>query len=304
MVLRESLLYLSRRRQLGHVVTTTPVARRLARRFVAGETLDQAVEAVRVLNRRGIHATLDHLGEGVATADEALNAANAYLEILDRIAEEKVDSNVSLKLTQMGLDVDADLCRDNLVRILDRARERSNFVCIDMEDSAHVQATLDLFGELRSRYDNVGAVVQAYLYRSRQDVESLIALGARLRLCKGAYAEPPELAFPAKADTDRSFVELMELLLWRGDYPAIATHDERLIRQALGFAQRQGIARARFEFQMLYGIRRDLQEELARGGHNVRAYVPFGTEWYPYFMRRLAERPANLAFLLTNVFRR
>jgi len=303
MVLRGGLIYLSRQRQLGNVFTTVPLARHLAERFVAGETLDQAIAVVRALNARHIHASLDHLGESVRTAEEAVRAADVYLEILDRIAVEKLDSNVSLKLTQMGLDVDAALCRANLTRILDRAVEHSSFVRIDMEDSAHVQPTLDLFGELRARYENVGVVIQAYLYRSRQDVEKLISMGARIRLCKGAYAEPPDVAFPAKTDTDRSFAELMELLLLRGNYPAIATHDERLIRRALAFANKHGIERSRFEFQMLYGIRRDLQGELARDGYNVRVYVPFGSDWFAYFMRRLAERPANLAFLLSNAFR-
>jgi proline dehydrogenase len=303
MVLRDSLIYLSRQRQLGNVITTVPLARHFATRFVAGETLDQAIAVVRALNERRIRASLDHLGESVGTVTEAIRAANACVEILDRIAAEGVDSNLSLKLTQMGIDLDPRLARANLVRVLDAARAHGNFVRIDMEDSAHVQPTLDLYRALHPDYANVGVVIQAYLYRSRRDVEELVAEGARVRLVKGAYAEGPGVAFPAKADVDRSYAELMERLLLRGTYPAIATHDERLIRQALAFAEKQEIDRTRFEFQMLYGIRRDLQEELARTGHNVRVYVPFGAEWYPYLMRRLAERPANLGFLISNVFR-
>lgn len=303
MVLRDSLLYLSRQRQIGQTIGRVPLARRLAERFVAGETLDQAIDVVRALNGRRIRATLDHLGESVTSFREAEQAADAYVEILDRIAAEGVDSNVSLKLTQMGLDLDVRLCRLNLRRVVEQARRQGNFVRVDMESSDYTQITFDLVRELRAEYEHVGVVVQSYLYRSRADVERLIEEGTRVRLCKGAYAEPPTVAYPDKRDTDRSFVELMELLLLKGNYPAIATHDERLIRHALRFARERGIEPSRFELQMLHGIRRDLQNRLARDGYNVRVYVPFGTEWYPYLMRRLAERPANLTFLLSNVFR-
>jgi proline dehydrogenase len=302
-MLRDGLIYLSRQRQLADLVTTAPVARHLAERFVAGETVREAVDAVRVLNERGIRATLDVLGESVTAPDEARRAADDYMSLLDAIAEAGVDSNVSLKLTQMGLDVDLDLCRQNMLRVLERAGSHGNFVRIDMEDSAHTQTTLDLFDELCASHKNVGVVIQAYLYRSRKDVADLIAKGARVRLCKGAYAEPAKVAYPEKADVDRAFAELTEALLLRGHYPAIATHDERLIDHTIAFAQKRGIDRSRFEFQMLYGIRRDLQARLARSGYNVRVYVPFGREWYPYFMRRIAERPANLAFVLSNVLK-
>ncbi len=301
-MLRESLIYISRQRQLADLITTVPITKQLADRFVAGESVLEAVEAVRQLNGRGIRATLDVLGESVTTRNGARRAADNYLRLLDVIAEAGVDSNVSLKLSQMGLDVDPELCRDSMLRILDRAEAHASFVRIDMEDSAHTQPTLDLFTGLYAVHQNVGVVIQAYLYRSRQDVEDLIARGARVRLCKGAYAEPASVAYPRKEDVDRAYAELMEQLMLRGNYPAIATHDEKLIDRAVQFAERLGVDRSTFEFQMLYGVRRDLQEKLAREGYNVRVYVPFGREWFPYFMRRMAERPANLGFVLTNLF--
>ncbi len=301
-MLREGLIYISRQRQLADLITTVPITKQLADRFVAGESVLEAVEAVRQLNGRGIRATLDVLGESVTTRNGARRAADSYLRLLDVIAEAGVDSNVSLKLSQMGLDVDPELCRDSMLRILDRAEAHASFVRIDMEDSAHTQPTLDLFTGLYAVHQNVGVVIQAYLYRSRQDVEDLIARGARVRLCKGAYAEPASVAYPRKEDVDRAYAELMEQLMLRGNYPAIATHDEKLIDRAVQFAERLGVDRSTFEFQMLYGVRRDLQEKLAREGYNVRVYVPFGREWFPYFMRRMAERPANLGFVLTNLF--
>ncbi len=301
-MLRESLLYISRQRQLAGLITTVPVTKQLADRFVAGENVLEAVDAVRALNARGIRATLDVLGESVTNREGACRAADNYLKLLDVIAEAGIDSNVSLKLSQMGLDVDPALCRDNMLRILGRAEALSNFVRIDMEDSAHTQPTLDLFAGLYAVHRNVGVVIQAYLYRSPQDVEDLIARGARVRLCKGAYAEPASVAYPKKEDVDRAYAELMEQLILRANYPAIATHDERLIDRATQFADRLGIDRSRFEFQMLFGVRRDLQDRLAKEGYNVRVYVPFGREWFPYFMRRMAERPANLGFVLTNLF--
>ncbi len=302
-MLRESLLYISRQRQLADLMTTVPITKQLADRFVAGENVLEAVDAVRALNARGIRATLDVLGESVTTRDGARKAADNYLRLLDVIDEAGIDSNVSLKLSQMGLDVDPVLCRDNMLRILERAESRANFVRIDMEDSAHTQPTLDLFAGLYAVHRNVGVVIQAYLYRSHQDVEDLIARGARVRLCKGAYAEPASVAYPHKEDVDRAYADLMEKLMLRGNYPAIATHDEKLIGRAIHFAESLGVDRARFEFQMLYGVRRDLQDRLAKEGYNVRVYVPFGREWFPYFMRRMAERPANLGFVLTNLFR-
>ena len=301
-MLREGLIYISRQRQLADLITTVPLTKQLADRFVAGENVLEAVDAVRALNARGIRATLDVLGESVTTREGARRAADNYLRLLDVIAEAGVDSNVSLKLSQMGLDVDPALCRDNMLRILELAEARASFVRIDMEDSAHTQPTLDLFAGLHAVHQNVGVVIQAYLYRSRQDVEDLIARGARVRLCKGAYAEPASVAYPRKEDVDQSYAELMEQLMLRGNYPGIATHDEKLIDRAVQLAEGRGIDRARFEFQMLYGVRRDLQDRLAKEGYNVRVYVPFGREWFPYFMRRMAERPANLGFFLTNLF--
>jgi proline dehydrogenase len=302
-MLRASLLYLSEQPRVFSFVRANRLARYFASRFVAGETLDTAVPVVRELNGRGISASLDLLGESVTSPAEARAAAATVVQIVERIAAERLECNVSVKLTQMGLDLDGALCAENLRRILDRARDVRCFVRIDMESSAHTQRTLDLFErELLPAYrDGVGIVIQSYLRRSAADIERLIGAGARVRLCKGAYKEPAPVAFPRKADVDRSYLELMEQLLRRGTYPALATHDAVLIAAARRFAEANGIAMSRFEFQMLHGIRRDLQEGLKRAGYNVRVYVPFGTHWYPYLMRRLAERPANIAFILGNV---
>jgi proline dehydrogenase len=304
-MLRASLLYLSEQPRVFSFVRGSRLAWYVASRFVAGETLDAAVPKVRDLNSRGITASLDLLGESVTAAAEARTAATTVVQMLDRIVAERLDCNVSVKLTQMGLDLDAALCGENLRRILDRAREVGSFVRIDMESSAHTERTLRLFEDdlLPAYRDRVGIVIQSYLRRSAADIERLVALGARVRLCKGAYKEPEAVAFPRKADVNRSYAELMEVLLKRGNYPALATHDPVLIARARRFAEANGIAASRFEFQMLYGIRRDLQEQLKRAGYKVRVYVPFGTHWYPYFMRRLAERPANVAFILGNVLK-
>ncbi len=304
-MLRKTLLYLSERKSLLAFAVRNPLARRVASRFVAGETIDSAVKAVRDLNARGISASLDLLGESVSSADEARASAAEIVRMQDRIAAERLDCNVSVKLTQMGLDLDRGLCVETMDRILDRGRTLGMFVRIDMESSAHTQRTLDLFEKefLPAHGDRVGIVLQSYLRRTAADVERLIGLRARVRLCKGAYDEPATVAFPVKADVDRNYAELAERLLERGNYPALATHDPALIAHARRFVQAKGIAPDRFEFQMLYGVRRDLQEELQRAGFRVRVYVPFGTHWYPYFMRRLAERPANVAFILGNVFK-
>jgi proline dehydrogenase len=299
-MLRASLLYLSEQPRVFSFVRGNRLARRFASRFVAGETLETAVPAVRELNGRGITASLDLLGESVTSAEESRGAAATVVQTVERIAAERLDCNVSIKLTQMGLDLDLALCADNMRRILDRAREARCFVRIDMESSAHTQRTLDLFErELLPAYrEGVGIVIQSYLRRSAADVERLIGCGARVRLCKGAYKEPAAVAFPRKADVDRSFGELMERLLQRGSHPALATHDAALIARARRFAEEHAIAASRFEFQMLYGIRRDLQQSLVQAGYRVRIYIPFGCEWFPYFMRRLGERPANVAFVL------
>ncbi len=282
------------------------LARGFARRFVAGETLDEAIEAARGLAGRGITVTLDLLGESVDDAPAAEAARDEAIAMLERMGPVPgVDTNISVKLTQLGLDIAEPLCRGNMVRILDRARALGGFVRIDMESSEYTDRTLGLFGEhLFPVYrDHVGVVIQSALRRSAADVEQLVALGARVRLCKGAYLEPAEVAFPDKADVDRQYVALMETLLTRGRYPAIATHDERILAHARAFVAREGIVPDRFEFQMLYGVRRDLQDRLVADGFRVRVYVPFGTQWYPYLMRRLAERPANIAFILGNLVR-
>ena len=302
-MLRAGLLWLSEQPRVFKFVRGNGLARRFAARFVAGETVDDAVAALKRLNAAGISASLDLLGEAVGGAAEARAARDVYLQTLDRIHRARADGNVSVKLTQMGLDIDEGLCVDNVRAIVARARQHDSFVRIDMEGSAYTERTLRLFTErFHPEFGNaVGVVLQSYLRRTERDVADMIARGARVRLCKGAYKEPPEVAFPAKADVDANYIRCMEQLLERGIYPGIATHDVRIIAHAKAFARRRGIAPARFEFQMLYGVRRDLQHALRRDGWNVRVYVPFGEQWYPYLMRRLAERPANIAFLLGNV---
>ena len=301
-MLRPIFLALSHQRSLQRFALRHRPLRRAALRFVAGEDLDEALAAIERLNRAGLAATLDFLGEDTTTQTGATASAEAYLGIVDALRRTGVDSNLSLKLTQLGLDVDEPLCESLLRRIL--ARAGATFVRIDMESSRHTERTLRLFERVwAAGIRNVGVVIQSYLRRSEADVEHLIGLGARVRLVKGAYAEPPSVAFPNKRDVDANFVRLTERLLRRGTYPAIATHDERLITAARQVAAAHGIAADRFEFQMLYGVRRDLQASLSRAGYRIRVYVPFGAEWYPYFMRRLAERPANLMFVVTSVWR-
>ncbi len=303
--MRQGLLWLSEQPRIFDLVRRNGLARRFAARFVAGETVESAVEAARELARRGITATLDFLGESVTQEREAVAARDQYLLMLERMAASGVEVNVSLKLTQMGLDIAEELCADNLIRILERARRLGGFVRIDMEGSEYTQRTLDFFrNRLYQRFAaHCGVVIQAMLRRSEADLADLIRLRERVRLCKGAYLEPPEVAFPDKADVDRNYVKLMERLLEEGNYPAIATHDEAILAHARRFADRRGIGPERFEFQMLYGVRRDLQVRLRKAGYRVRVYVPFGTQWYPYLMRRLAERPANIAFILGNLIR-
>ncbi len=301
--MRALLLFLSRREGLKNFVLRFGIFRRAAWRFVAGENLDDAVAAVREANRRGIRASLDLLGENTRSQEDAERAAGEVVAMLDRIAAEKIDCNVSVKLTQLGLDLGRDYCYGNLMRIVRHARGLGNFVRVDMEDSRHTQATLELVVRALRECDNVGAVIQAYLYRSEKDVRMLIEHGCRIRLCKGAYLEPESVAFKRKKDTDANYVKLMKILLDSGLYHAIATHDEALIAATRAYAEAKKIAPDRYEFQMLYGIRRDLQQRLAGEGMRVRVYVPYGSHWYPYFMRRLAERPANVFFILRNVFR-
>ena len=302
-VLRTGLLALSHRRVVGRIATGMPLTRPFVDRFVAGQTLGEALPRLRRLADAGFRTTVDLLGESVTHADAASAAADRYLETLEALAAGSLDRNVSLKLSQMGMAIDPALARANLERIVARASSLDAFVRIDMEDSSTVDATLALHRDLWASHNNVGVVIQSALRRSAADVDALITEGVRIRLCKGAYREPASVAFPTKPEVDDSFAILMERLLGEGAYPAFATHDERLIRRAIAIARRDHVTADRFEFQMLYGVRRDLQDRLLAAGYTVRLYVPFGREWYPYFMRRLAERPANVAFLVRSVLR-
>ncbi len=307
-LLRDAFLLMSTNPLMRAFVVGFPLSRRVSRRFVAGETLPEAIDVVQKLNRQGMSVTFDHLGESVTTESEAREAKDEYLRALDAIAASQVSSQVSVKLTQMGLDLSPDLCLEHMRQIIARAKTIPTFVTIDMEDSGHTQITLDIFKTLCAEFDNVGAVLQAYLYRSEADMHMLAALGANVRLCKGAYKEPPQVAFPKKKDVDANMIKLAEIFLGptgqqNGAYLALATHDEKVIRWAREYTTAHQIDPQRFEFQMLYGIRPDLQRQLAQAGYTMRVYVPYGTHWYPYFMRRLAERPANVIFLISNLFR-
>jgi len=275
----------------------------LAKRFVAGQTVDEAVRAVRVLNQTGMKATLDVLGENVEQQTTAEKAVQSYLITLDRIRQEHLFSNVSLKLTQMGLDISREFCYSNVTRICQKGAEYDNTVRIDMEGSPYTEKTLDLFSELFQGYKNVGVVIQAYLHRSQKDLEQLIQMGAGVRLCKGAYKEPPHVALQEMAQIRQNFKKLAEMLLLHGRYPAIATHDEELISWVKQYAKAHQIGQERFEFQMLYGVRSETQRNLAREGYRMRVYVPFGSHWLPYFYRRLRERKENVYFVLRNLFR-
>lgn len=273
-----------------------------ARRFIAGETIEEAIEAARIVESRGLMQTLDHLGENVSTLEEAAAATRDYVRIIEAITAAGIGRNVSLKLTQLGLDVDRATAVDNLRTILERARDF--FIRIDMESSRYTAVTLDIFETLWNQdYRQIGVVLQADLYRTERDIQRIVALGARIRLVKGAYKEPKSIAYQKKSDVDAAFVRLMQYLLVNGNYPAIATHDPAMIERTRTFAVEQNIASDRFEFQMLYGIRRDLQAALLAAGYRVRVYIPFGCEWFPYFMRRLGERPANVSFLLRGLIR-
>ncbi len=310
--LRFLLLYLSGAEWAREMVGSSPIARRVAGRFVAGENVDAALAASRELNAKGMLVTLDVLGENVTSVQDTFDARDQILNLFDRIHETGVNANVSVKLTQLGLRIEPDLARDNVRQLLERARRYDNRVRIDMEESEVTERTLQIYRSLRDEYGfghRTGIVIQSYLYRSLDDVRKLVSEGAWVRLCKGAYAEPPEVAFPVKADTDANFVKLLRLMLSQealenGVHLGIATHDEKMIRAAKAWIQEQNVDSRYFEFQMLYGIRRDLQGALAAEGYPVRIYVPFGTAWYPYFVRRLAEHPANLWFFISNLFRR
>jgi proline dehydrogenase len=305
-VLRSAFISLSRNRTLRNFCENTRFGRRMSARFVAGMEIEDALRVSENLNRQGMHVTLDSLGESVSSEVEAHSAAEVYHQLLDAIDSRKVDANISVKLTQMGLELSPKLAESIAESLAMHARRLNNFLRIDMEDSSLTQVTLDIVRRLHARPElrgSIGIVIQAYLYRSQADIEQLVADGIRVRLCKGAYKEAAEVAFPAKADVDANYVKLSELLLDSSIYHGLATHDEAMIAAAKAFARQHRIHPSRFEFQMLYGVRRDLQRALVREGYNVRVYVPFGRDWYPYFMRRLAERPANVLFLAKNFFR-
>lgn len=304
-MLRSTLLWLSERRTLFELVKRNGFSRKFARRFVAGEKLDEAIQVVRELNSKNISASLDLLGESVSDEQEAGRARDEVIETLNRIGETGVNANVSVKLTQMGLDLSEDVCAVNMRKVLERARELNIFVRLDMEGSPYTEKTLRLFSErLHPEFgDLTGVVIQSYMRRASADVEKLIEMRGRVRLCKGAYAEPPDIAFQSRQEVSDSFASLMKRLVSAGNYPGIATHDEELIKRTIEYAKEEDISPDRFEFQMLYGVRRDLHESLRNDGFNMRVYVPFGTQWYPYLMRRLAERPANLAFITMSVLK-
>ncbi len=302
-MLRSTLLKLSESKSFANWVTSNGTARRMARRFVAGETLDEAIAAARECNNAGMFASLDYLGENVATTSDAQHSRDAHLEVFERIAQEGLHANVSGKLTQLGLDINIEFCEGLVRSIVERAAGFDNFLRIDMEGSLYTQRTIELVKRVRARNPAVGTVIQSYLYRSETDVTDLLAYGCRIRLCKGAYKESEEVAFPQKADVDANFVRLMQLLLSSGFYHGIATHDPRMIAATIRHAAAKQISKDDFEFQMLYGVRTDLQRRLVKDGYRVRIYIPFGRDWFPYFMRRLAERPANLGFLVRNYFR-
>jgi proline dehydrogenase len=303
-MLRDTLLYLAQNNNLRNFVISNRATRGVSRRFVAGETLDEAIQATRVLNQRGMHVSLDHLGENVSQAQEARSAAQDFINALTTIKQAGVDANISVKLTALGLDISQELCEQNVCDILKHAQQYPIFVRIDMEGSAYTEQTVDITLRMHKQFEHVGTVIQSCLYRSKKDTEQLIAQGVRVRLVKGAYKEPKTIAMQNKSEVDHNYVQLMMMLLQRGNYPAIATHDEAIITAICKYAREHGISKEAFEFQMLYGIRRDLQEKLVGQGYNMRIYVPYGSQWYPYLMRRMAERPSNLMFVMSNVIRK
>jgi proline dehydrogenase len=302
-VLRSLLLVLSRQPWLRHWMETSPAADRLTSRFVAGSTLEREVAVCRQLNAGGYLATLDHLGESVTSLEEAEQSRDAYLAALDQIAKLKLEATVSVKLTQLGLDFSEVACRANVECLVARAKSMAAMVEVDMESSVYVDRTLTLVSDLHARYGSVRAVIQAYLRRSESDIQDLCGQSIPIRLCKGAYRESSDIAFPRKQDVDANYVRLMFELFDHGSYPAIATHDESILNRAMAYIRERNLAADRFEFQMLYGVRRDLQRRLVGAGYRLRLYVPYGNAWYPYFMRRLAERPANVIFLARNLLK-
>jgi proline dehydrogenase len=296
--MRSMLVSLSHRRSLARLAVRSPLTRPVVSRFVAGQTLDEALPALAALKRAGLRTTVDVLGESVTSPEQAVAAVDQYLATVAALSERGLDANVSVKLSQMGLEIGRDFCSDNVMRIVEAVRIVDGFVRFDMEDHTCTDVTLDLWREAHAAYPRVGVVIQSALRRSSADVDAIIAAGGSVRLCKGAYDEPSGVAYKTKSAVDANYARLMERLLLSDSYPALATHDPRLIARATEIAEREGIGRDRFEFQMLYGIRRDLQRTLLDRGYTVRIYVPYGGEWYPYFMRRLAERPANVGFML------
>ena len=305
-MLRAAFISLSESKSLRSAAEKTWIGQRLSRRFVAGTTIEDALAATQAINQLGLGVSVDNLGENVTNADEARHSAQLYHQMLDQMNAQGLNANVSLKLTHMGLDVDEAMAYEIASGVVQHAARINNFVRIDMEGSPYTQRTLDFVHRLHNQPENaghVGAVIQSYLFRSEKDVEELLARRIRIRLCKGAYKEPPEVAFPKKADVDANYVKLMKMLLKSGVYHGIATHDENMVRATIDFARKEKITASTFEFQMLYGVRRDLQQKLVKDGWGCRVYIPFGTEWYPYLMRRLAERPANAIFILKNLFR-
>jgi proline dehydrogenase len=303
-VLRATLLYLSGHSGLRHWMETSSVARRLSARFIAGDTLEAALDACRKIRAEGISATLDYLGENVRSLEEASACRDMYLRTLHSMRDAGLEPNVSLKLSQFGIDLSPEACEANVAMLVEAAARIGGFVRIDMESSPYTQRTLEIVTRVHGRFRACGTVIQAYLLRSEGDIDELNGQRIRVRLCKGAYLEPPAVAFGSKQAVDRNYLRLASILLKCGEYPAIATHDEKMLEGVRHFAAEQGIAPDRYEFQMLYGIRRDLQKKLIADGYRLRLYVPFGEAWYPYFMRRLAERPANVLFLARNLLRR
>jgi proline dehydrogenase len=300
--MRTIFLYLARREGFKNFALKFRFFRNTALRFIAGDTLDDAIRAVRQAELSGIKSTLDLLGENTSSREDAERACDALIHAQKRMHHECADCNLSIKLTQLGLNQDQDFCEQNLARIAEHARSINHFIRVDMEDSSCTDNTLEIVDRTYTLFENVGTVIQSYLYRSEQDLTRMIHRGIRIRLVKGAYREPDTIAYRRKKDTDANFVKLMKILLESRNYPAIATHDPSIITAAKEFARSHKIPKESFEFQMLYGIRRDLQQQLAREGYNVRLYIPYGSHWYPYFMRRLAERPANVIFLIRNLF--
>ncbi|GCE14335.1 proline dehydrogenase family protein [Tengunoibacter tsumagoiensis] len=303
MSLKDTLLSLADNPKMREFVVQNKLTRGVSRRFVAGEVLDDAIQATRMMNKKSIQTALDLLGENVSSEAEARASTQDYINAIQLIHKTGIDANISIKLTALGLDISRELCLEQLFQILEQAKQANIFVCIDMEGSAYTAQTIEIALAAKERFEQVGTVVQSYLYRTQSDLEKLIEQKVRVRLVKGAYKEPENVAFQQKSSVDQNYLTLMKMLLARGNFPAIATHDEVIIDAACAYVRDHGISKTSFEFQMLYGIRRDLQEKLVQQGYNVRVYVPYGSQWYPYLMRRMAERPANLIFVVSNMWR-